>query len=206
MTMNYQKMNIASFQQRLKEGLYKGVTGARRAIGKADWGQAEREKAHAIVNKHFKVSAAEAGRAPRTTAPRVDGAKTTNQRTVASARATAGPTVSRSATTKALTPKTNSEIVELCGTANELVETIRKSAEVSTPSRPVLDQAVNVLFSCLELVAGALKGSSDPAKAAQIGRTVRELGHGVRPQSYISRRGEGDTEQNEESQSAAAAR
>jgi len=51
--MNYQKLTLATFSENLAGGRYQNVTGARRAIGKADWSQADKDKAQALANKHF---------------------------------------------------------------------------------------------------------------------------------------------------------
>jgi hypothetical protein len=186
MTMNYQKMTIPMFQQRLKEGAYKGITGARRAIGKADWGQKERDEAHVLANKHFKMK-----EGVRPSKPASAGRVDSRPRAAASSRASA-PAASRAADGQA-PPKaasTNAEILELCGAANELVETIRKSAELSTSSRPVLDDAVAVLFRLLQNIEGAFKGNRAGARA--VAKSVSQLAASVRPQSYVARRGDED--------------
>jgi hypothetical protein len=52
-TMNYERLTVDRFELNLKEGKYAGLTGARRAIGKANWTTKEREKAKEIANKFF---------------------------------------------------------------------------------------------------------------------------------------------------------
>lgn len=49
----YQKLTLEDFKLRLKEGKYESAAGARRAIGKTDWEEAERETAKRLVDKAF---------------------------------------------------------------------------------------------------------------------------------------------------------
>ncbi len=51
--MAYEKMTPEAFARALKEGKYSGLTGARRAIGKASWPEADKHKAAAAALKHF---------------------------------------------------------------------------------------------------------------------------------------------------------
>lgn len=51
--MNYEKLTVERFEARLKNGDYKGLTGARRAIGKTDWSKKDKERAHELADKHF---------------------------------------------------------------------------------------------------------------------------------------------------------
>lgn len=55
--MNYEKITLAKFSERLAEGKYNSVAGARRAIGKTEWSEADKSKAQALVNKKFGVDA-----------------------------------------------------------------------------------------------------------------------------------------------------
>lgn len=198
MTMNYQKMNLQSFQQRLREGVYKGITGARRAIGKADWDETEANKAYELANKHFKVKA-DAARTPRPAAARADSRAKGSRNPTATVTNHSSDSVTRA--DKPVQVSTNAELIELCGTANDLTETIRKAAEVHPPSRDVLEKAANVLFQCLEHVAGALKGR--PASTRAVAKSVTQLtANAVKPQAHIGRR----DEDNGEERSAAAAR
>lgn len=49
----YQKLTLELFRARIKEGKYESAAGARRAIGKADWDEADREAAKKLVDKTF---------------------------------------------------------------------------------------------------------------------------------------------------------
>lgn len=51
--MNYEKLTLDKFADKLKAGDYKNLTGARRAIGKADWKEADKEKARSLAEKTF---------------------------------------------------------------------------------------------------------------------------------------------------------
>lgn len=51
--MNYEKLSVDRFVSNLKDGKYSGLTGARRAIGKADWSKKDKERAQEIAAKHF---------------------------------------------------------------------------------------------------------------------------------------------------------
>jgi hypothetical protein len=52
-TMNYEKLTVERFAARLKENAYKGLTGARRAIGKTDWTKKDKERGHELANEFF---------------------------------------------------------------------------------------------------------------------------------------------------------
>jgi hypothetical protein len=51
--MNYEKLTVERFALRLQENAYKGLTGARRAIGKTDWSKKDKERAHELADKTF---------------------------------------------------------------------------------------------------------------------------------------------------------
>jgi hypothetical protein len=51
--MNYEKLSPEKFAINLKAGKYAGLVGARRAIGKSDWSDADKEKARTTAEKHF---------------------------------------------------------------------------------------------------------------------------------------------------------
>jgi len=70
--MNYEKLTVDRFGLNLKEGKYKSITGARRAIGKtSSWGAKEKEAAQALANKHFKVEATPKAAKPSPAKPAV---------------------------------------------------------------------------------------------------------------------------------------
>lgn len=51
--MQYAKMDLAKFAENVKSGRYETRTAARRAAGKADWSNKDRDAAHALINKHW---------------------------------------------------------------------------------------------------------------------------------------------------------
>lgn len=51
--MNYDKLTVERFKERLEAGEYDGLTGARRAIGKAKWSDKDRNAARALADAHF---------------------------------------------------------------------------------------------------------------------------------------------------------
>lgn len=51
--MNYEKLTVDRFSDNLKTQKYQGITGARRAIGKTNWSQKDKDKAHALANTYF---------------------------------------------------------------------------------------------------------------------------------------------------------
>lgn len=52
----YVKMTLQSFLERLKEGKYQGVAGARRAVGKSELSDEEKKKANKVIDRHFSSS------------------------------------------------------------------------------------------------------------------------------------------------------
>ena len=65
--MNYEPLTPPRFEARLKEGVYKGLTGARRAIGKTNWSKKDKESAQVLCEKHF----ASGGKTASSGAPKV---------------------------------------------------------------------------------------------------------------------------------------
>ena len=51
--MHYEKLTPEKFQDNLDGNKYKGSTGAKRAIGKADWPKAVKERLSLAVDKHY---------------------------------------------------------------------------------------------------------------------------------------------------------
>ena len=49
----YTKMTLQSFLERLKEGKYQGIAGARRAVGKSELDDEEKKKANKAIDRHF---------------------------------------------------------------------------------------------------------------------------------------------------------
>ncbi len=51
--MNYEKLSVDGFIENAQAGKYAGLTGARRAIGKATWSEKDKKRAHDFADKHF---------------------------------------------------------------------------------------------------------------------------------------------------------
>lgn len=51
--MSYEKLSPEKFAENLKAGRYANLTGARRAIGKAEWPDATKDKVRHAAEKHF---------------------------------------------------------------------------------------------------------------------------------------------------------
>jgi hypothetical protein len=51
--MNYEKLTVDSFIENAQNGKYAGLTGARRAIGKATWNEKDKKRAHDFADKYF---------------------------------------------------------------------------------------------------------------------------------------------------------
>ena len=74
---NYEKLTLDRFALNLKEGKYKNLTGARRAIGKTtSWTAKEKEKAQELAAKHFGDGAKPAKKAGPTKAKHAAPKKT----------------------------------------------------------------------------------------------------------------------------------
>lgn len=74
-TMNYEKLTVERFAVRLKEGAYKGLTGARRAIGKTDWTKKDKDRAHAFADSHFAAGGKSSATAPKAAAKKASASK-----------------------------------------------------------------------------------------------------------------------------------
>lgn len=55
--MKYQKLTVEDFAKKLADGGYEHLTGARRAIGKTGWKDADKEKAKSLADAHFGAEA-----------------------------------------------------------------------------------------------------------------------------------------------------
>lgn len=96
--MNYERLTVDNFETRLKSGTYSGLTGARRAIGKADWSKKDKERAQELANKFYE-SGGKPTKAP-TKAPKPTKTKTAAKAKTAKPAKTAAP---KTATSKSHT-------------------------------------------------------------------------------------------------------
>ena len=197
MTMNYEKLTVPRFQERLKNNLYKSITAARRAIGKADWGDEERTKASSIANRHFGVTKA-ALLASKPSAPSPSPArkfappqavKTVPEKSPQAAVKATPLTVRRAPERAGHSGElTGAEIIELCNTAKELSDSIRRTAEVSVTSRATADEAANAVMACLNLIKNHLTQAGTPSTSNGVSQPVKALGEAVTPQTQITTR------------------
>jgi hypothetical protein len=61
--MSYTKRDLAAFGEKLNNGGYPGIGGARRAIGKYDWSEKDKAAGHLLINKYFEEGAAKPAKA-----------------------------------------------------------------------------------------------------------------------------------------------
>jgi len=186
MPMNYEKITVPRFAERLKAGMYKNVTAARRAIGKADWSEQERQKAQAITNKHFGASDVARPSKPSVSAKvSVDQGPKKSERSAVALPSTS--TTSSQRKTSGAAP-TNAEIIDLCGVAHDLLQALIKAAELSAEGRPLMMKGMAVVYNCMRIVQGALDQTSVEGTVTSAQQGLRDLGKQVAPQSFISRR------------------
>jgi hypothetical protein len=58
--MKYEKLTIKAFKDKLEDGQYDSLTGARRAVGKVSgWSEGERDKARTLADKYFGADSTE---------------------------------------------------------------------------------------------------------------------------------------------------
>lgn len=118
---NYEKLTLEKFKTNLKGGKYATLTGARRAIGKADWSNVDREAARATADKHFGAPAAGAPKAAAAAKPAKKAEKVTPVAAKKAAvvvpkagKSTPGRNVSAGSEEKASAPKsTGKDFVKL---------------------------------------------------------------------------------------------
>lgn len=129
--MNYEKLTFEGFKKKLASNGYQGgLTGARRAIGKTDWPEADKNKARALAEKHF-------GGAPaKTAAPKkVAAAKTTTvKKTVSAApakKAGRSPKAAAKKTTAKKASKKSAPSIETSPRAS--VEPVVAASEMPKP-------------------------------------------------------------------------
>jgi hypothetical protein len=93
--MSYLKLTLAVFTENLNAGKYETLAGARRALGKVGWSNADKERGQALASKHFgdsgetKVAKKAAKKAAKAAAPKKESKK-------ASVKATRSPAKSPS--------------------------------------------------------------------------------------------------------------
>jgi hypothetical protein len=81
--MQYAKMDLAKFTENVKGGRYESRTAARRAAGKADWSDKDRDAAHVLINKTWGDDAPTKPKRGKTAKPAKRAAKETGKVTPA---------------------------------------------------------------------------------------------------------------------------
>jgi hypothetical protein len=191
MTMNYEKITVARFAERLKVNTYKSITAARRAIGKADWTEQERKKAHRINNQHFESLQARGLNINPSEAigpPRVGQAKP-QAKGSAGRKPLSMPPVASSlteSTEPTPPPATNAEMIAICGTANELLQTLNKAREIDPKGAAETHlRACEWQAKCMQFLFGRLHGSLEAPVSVSTEKRPRKLGNSVTPQTRI---------------------
>jgi hypothetical protein len=66
MVAKYEKLDLTAFKQKLADGEYASLTGARRAVGRmTTWSEADKNKARTLAEKHFGVEASAPKSSPK---------------------------------------------------------------------------------------------------------------------------------------------
>lgn len=186
--MNYEKLTVDRFAENLKEGKYKILTGARRAIGKTgSWSAKEKEKAHALANAHFNTHAPLP--TPATKGPKVVAAKTS----------IAAPKSAKKQARKAFkkAPAAPKEVetpdIEVHASPAER-PSVRKPVNSGIPTEGdggSLREAVNLGKHVLEFFSDArtaLTFQQSVNPGGDYTRTIQEMDEGIhRSVSYVSR-------------------
>jgi len=91
--MKYEPLTPEKFAEKLKAGIYESLTGARRAVGKAAWNDAQRDKARKQAEAHFGTEGAPApkkvaAKKPVTGSPKKASAKAAPAKKAAAVAAT----------------------------------------------------------------------------------------------------------------------
>jgi len=100
--MSYDKLDLKGFQKKLANKEYETATGARRAVGKVQWPDADKNKARNAINKHFgDNSGAPEVAAPKATKPAKKLAAVKAPKKLAAVKASKTPALSVPAAVKA---------------------------------------------------------------------------------------------------------
>jgi hypothetical protein len=147
--MNYEKLTLARFTERLRDGKYAGLTGARRAIGKlTDWSQKEKDKALEVATKHFESGGASAKRAKPPGRPRAREVSSVEAVVQQEAPARAPASRTRSSQVVADAPSrevhvtTQAELIETAETLRKGLESLEKAVQIDASMKQLYcDQA-----------------------------------------------------------------
>jgi Meckel syndrome type 1 protein len=133
--MAYERMTLATFSENLKAGKYDTATGARRAVGKSDWGPHDRQLAANAINSYFGEdgSKAAAPRAAKKTAKKA-AAKKVAKKAAAKPAAKAAPAAKRAARRAPVATTTVRETQAKDSSATAPTEALRLPVNAVSPS------------------------------------------------------------------------
>jgi hypothetical protein len=138
--MGYTKMTLDMFIAKLKEGGYSGLTGARRAIGKSDWDEADKKSGNSAADKYFgdsKPAAKAASAEPKVAKKR--GRKPGSGKKPASIPAEATPAATRQAKQTVPPPARAPRV------ARTPVSSLPQSYGAGTESQKRMEAAIKVM-------------------------------------------------------------
>lgn len=169
----YRKLTLAAFKERVAGGFYRGVVGARRALGKVqDWSEKEKKEARALIEQHYaEGKASTPASPPRPPAKRTKGVSVEAQPVAPSA---------------AVRPSqlTNAELIQFAGVLRELVDTMAKSVAAVPEGKDEYLRAMKICNSVMTVVAERVQGRH----AAPSGAEPRGRGQAVAPQRFVPTR------------------
>lgn len=174
--MGYERMTLAVFSENLKAGKYETATGARRAVGKSDWGPHDRKLAAEAIDARFgedggksaapraakktakkvakkvaKKAAAKAAPAAKRAARRTPTATTTVRETYAKdASSSAAPTEALRLPVNAVSPSLIGESVVRERNATEIVVALANNAARTPVEERLYQAAVSKATQSLE--------------------------------------------------------
>lgn len=179
--MNYEKLTLAAFSTNLQDGKYASATGARRAVGKADWTEKDKTKGRALVDEFFGTADAPAAKpkeakkasaAPKAAKESTEPKKKPGRPKGSTNKVKAGaqPKARVEETTDGdLTvldvPLSFNKTVEIANTAAASLQAMAQAKQANSRIElPDLQTAVNILTHALETLDGYLP-KKDEAKA-----------------------------------------
>lgn len=152
--MNYEKLTLERFQSRLENGSYAGLTGARRAVGKTDWSEAQKKRAYKMAEEHFASGGASKDGRQATASPK-RGRGRARVVTVEEGKGAevAAPAPAPRATKASTARQTQADIIETVDRMREGLEALTRAAGLSEDVKPLMVAAAQSFKSALDMLS-----------------------------------------------------
>lgn len=153
--MNYEKLTLERFQNRLENGSYAGLTGARRAVGKTDWSEAQKKRAYKLAEEHFASGGASKGGRQTAVPPKRGRGRAAVVEVVEESKGAdvTAPVHTPRATKSSAARQTQADIIETVDRMREGLEALTRAAGLSEDVKPLMVAAAQSFKSALDMLS-----------------------------------------------------